>query len=76
MDIFKNKFKDSKVISNIQNGYSLSNLLKNTNITNKNKIFDFLFNSINYKNLGGVRIKVSGRLTKRYRADRAIHTLK
>lgn len=78
VDVFKNQFKDSKVISNINNEYSLSSLLKNINITNtnKNKIFDYLFNSINYKNLAGVRIKVSGRLTKRYRADRAIHTLK
>jgi|TARA_Y100000780_G_C13687675_1_gene418269 hypothetical protein len=53
--------------------------LDNINISNdknNNRIFNYLFNSINYKNLGGVRIKVSGRLTKRYRADRAIRTLK
>ena len=78
-DVYKNQFKDSKVISHINDNYSLSNLLENINISNndkKNNIFKFLFNSINYKNLGGVRIKVSGRLTKRYRADRAIRTLK
>lgn len=79
MDVYKNQFKDSKVISNINENYSLSNLLDNINLSNdnkKNKINNFIFNSINYKNLGGVRIKVSGRLTKRYRADRAIRTLK
>jgi hypothetical protein len=35
----------------------------------------FIFNSINYKNMGGVRLEVSGRLTKRYRADRAIYKM-
>jgi hypothetical protein len=35
----------------------------------------FIFNSINYKNMGGVRLEVSGRLSKRYRADRAIYKL-
>ena len=79
IDIFKNQFKESRVISHINDNYSLSNLLDNINISNdknNNRIFNYLFNSINYKNLGGVRIKVSGRLTKRYRADRAIRTLK
>lgn len=78
-DVYKNQFKDSKVISQINENYSFSNLLENINISDDNKnnnIFNFIFNSINYKNLGGVRIKVSGRLTKRYRADRAVHTLK
>jgi len=36
----------------------------------------FIFNSINYKNMGGVRLEVSGRLSKRYRADRAIYKLR
>jgi hypothetical protein len=35
----------------------------------------FIFNSINYKNMGGVRLEVSGRLTKRYRADRAVYKM-
>ena len=37
---------------------------------------DILFNTIKYKNMGGVRLEVKGRLTKRYRADRAIFKMK
>ena len=35
-------------------------------------ISDLIFDSIKYKKLGGVRVRVKGRLTKRYRADRAV----
>jgi hypothetical protein len=40
------------------------------------KIYEIIFNSINYKNLSGVRLEVRGRLTKRYRADRALFKVK
>lgn len=40
------------------------------------KISNSIFNSINYKNMGGIRLEVKGRLTRRYRADRAIYKLK
>jgi len=36
------------------------------------KIYEIIFNSINYKNMSGVRLEAKGRLTKRYRADRAM----
>jgi len=36
------------------------------------RIYEIIFNSINYKNMGGIRLEAKGRLTKRYRADRAI----
>ena len=75
----------------ISSGYdknkSLENILKdmygglaklqltNPNSTNK-AIYDTIFKSINYKNTCGVRLEVKGRLTKRYRADRAIYKLR
>jgi hypothetical protein len=40
------------------------------------KIYEIIFNSIKYKNTGGVRLEVSGRLTKRYRADRALYKVR
>jgi len=40
------------------------------------KIYEIIFNSINYKNLSGMRLEVKGRLTKRYRADRALFNVK
>ncbi len=43
---------------------------------NYDKIYDIIFNSINYKNLGGIRLEVKGRLTKRNRADRALFKVK
>lgn len=36
------------------------------------RVYEIIFNSINYKNMGGVRLEAKGRLTKRYRADRAV----
>jgi hypothetical protein len=43
---------------------------------NSSKILEIIFNTIKYKNMAGVRLIVSGRLTKRYRADRALYKLK
>jgi hypothetical protein len=40
------------------------------------RIYEIIFNSIKYKNIGGVRLEVRGRLTKRYRADRALYKLR
>lgn len=40
------------------------------------KIHNLIYNSIGYKNMGGIRLEVKGRLTKRYRADRSIYSLK
>jgi hypothetical protein len=66
-------YNDSKLISNIKSN-NLTSLINNyNNFNNKEKTHDTIFNSINYKNLAGLRIEVKGRLTKRYRADRAIY---
>jgi hypothetical protein len=40
------------------------------------KIYEIIFNSIKYKNMGGIRLEAKGRLTKRYRADRALFKVK
>ena len=47
----------------------LNSLLKKGNPVRN--ISNIIFNSIKYKNLGGVRLEVKGRLTKRNRADRS-----
>jgi hypothetical protein len=39
----------------------------------KSKRNKIIFNSIEYKNLNGIKLEVKGRLTKRYRADRSIY---
>jgi hypothetical protein len=39
-------------------------------------IYNVLYNYIKYKNMSGIQIEVKGRLTKRYRADRSVFTLK
>lgn len=84
IDIFRNKYKDLKIISHMENkdlSKLLNNIVRRTykkkNIINENrKIDSLIFNSIGYKHLNGIKLKVSGRLTKRYRADRAIQVLK
>jgi hypothetical protein len=45
-------------------------------LSSDKEIENIFFNSINYKNMGGMRLEVKGRLTKRYRADRAVYKLK
>ena len=40
------------------------------------KIRDIILDNINYKNMGGARLIVKGRLTRRYRADRAVYKFK
>lgn len=40
------------------------------------KIRDIILDNIKYKNTGGAKIIVKGRLTRRYRADRAVYKLK
>jgi hypothetical protein len=65
----------------LNNIYSITNLEKeNLNDLSNNKslfrIRDIIFDNIKYKNMGGVKLAVKGRLTKRYRADRSIYRLK
>jgi len=43
---------------------------------NYTNIYNTIFNSINYKNISGIRFEVKGRLTKRFRADRSVLKLK
>ena len=64
--------------NNNNNLDKLLNELYNNSITvnkledNYLKIHKTIFNSIKYKNLRGIKLKVKGRLTQRYRADKAV----
>jgi len=82
--LIDNRYKDLHLISVLKNN-NLNFLLKElyNNIILKNninkdytKLYDILFNSIKYKNTAGIRLEVKGRLTKRYRADKAIFKVK
>ena len=54
-----------------------NNIILDDNINkNYNEMYEILFNSIKYKNMEGVRLEVKGRLSKRYRADRALFKVK
>jgi hypothetical protein len=48
----------------------------NAKLNNKNIDKNIVFNSIKYKNIGGIRLEIKVRLTRRYRADRAIYKVK
>jgi hypothetical protein len=119
MDLFQGKFKDLKIISNMNassEAPSLSKLLDGAYPSDINmggtvtsfaqeapekpkiakaisggeaankaslpifgkaeNIHNTIYNSIGYKNMGGIRLEVKGRLTKRYRADRSVYSLK
>ena len=74
-----NKYKDGKILSHFSNeDDNLDKLLStryNSNNMKKN-IHTTIYNSIHYKNMGGIRLEINGRLTKRYRADRSINFVK
>lgn len=66
----------------ISNKYNLNNLLKEIYLTNTTKkngkiylIHKGIFNNIKYKLMRGIRLEIKGRLTKRYRADRALYNV-
>lgn len=69
---------------NIHNKYLKSHTLRLTSTglvgINNKKIEEvikrLIFNSIKHKNMGGIRLEIKGRLTRRYRADRAVYKLK
>jgi len=46
------------------------------NSCNISQVHTTIYNSIGYKNMGGMRLEVKGRLSKRYRADRSQYLLK
>ncbi len=81
-NLLENKYKNLNInfIVNKNNlDEILSDLYYKVNLENENsysKLYSIVFNSIKYKNMGGIRLEVKGRLTKRYRADRAIFKVK
>ena len=83
-NLIDNRYKNLHLTSILKNN-NLNVLLKElyTSVLsndsldkNYTEMHDILFNTINYKNMGGVRLEVKGRLTKRYRADRAVFKVK
>jgi hypothetical protein len=74
--------RDLKIISHLSDqGASSNNLDKLLNKLDSRKlenkdIHNLVYNSIGYKNMGGIRLEVKGRLTKRYRADRSKYFVK
>lgn len=83
-NLIENKYKNLHLSSVLEDN-NLNTILKelynnivSNNIIDKDydKMYDILFNSIKYKNMAGVRLEVKGRLSKRYRADRALFKVK
>jgi hypothetical protein len=72
------RYGNSNLLSNINLNNNLDSTLTNFNKSRnlEEKIHNTIFNSINYKNTAGLRFEIGGRLTRRYRADRAIYRYK
>lgn len=84
LNLLENKFETFSLSTILENN-NLSELLNNlyyniisTNNLDKDyaKIYEIIFNSINYKNIGGIKLEIKGRLTKRNRADRSLFKVK
>ena len=109
LDLVHNKYKDSHLLSNLNNNKNFFIFLKNmynidsnylrsytlkltseksikpsytligisnNKMDNKKIVKRSVFNSIKHKNMGGIRLEIKGRLTRRNRADRAVYKLK
>ena len=74
VDLFLDEYKDLKLTSNLSIKNNLDQLLGDS--SSAKEVHNTVYNSIGYKNMGGIRLEVKGRLTKRYRADRSIYSLK
>ena len=72
--LVENKYKDLTLINKNNLDEILNNLYRsiNTDSNENSKLQNFIFNNIKYKNMGGIRLEIKGRLTRRYRADRAV----
>jgi len=71
-NLLENKYKNIN-LNYMLNKDNLEKLLNNLYEKIEKKI---IFNIIKYKNIGGIKLIIKGRLTKRYRADRAICKVK
>jgi hypothetical protein len=78
MNTAQANISNSTNIDKLLNGIYPSNIKINNekNMTNSKEIHNIIYNSIGYKNMRGIRLEIKGRLTKRYRADRSIYSLK
>lgn len=78
--LIENKYKNLNLnflLNNYGLDYILNGIYKNNTFEkNYKKLYDIIFSSIKYKNMAGIRLEVKGRLTKRYRADRAIYKVR
>nr|ACV41169.1 ribosomal protein 3 [Ceratocystiopsis parva] len=71
-NLLANKYQNLN-INSIVKDVNINETIKNLyNTKNKNNE-DIIFNSIKYKILGGIRIDIKGRLTRRFRADRSVY---
>ncbi len=80
-NVFNNLYYNLMVEQNTPSPSQSANIFPNSTLKNMDapdfgKIYEIIFNSIKYKNMGGIRLEIKGRLTKRYRADRALFKVK
>jgi hypothetical protein len=85
-NLLENKYKNINLNHIIGNHGNVNIFLKKRNsitkyIFLKKRIYSslikkMLFDSIQYKKLAGIRLEVKGRLSKRYRADRAVYKIR
>jgi hypothetical protein len=74
-NLLENKYKNlniNTIVKNVNLNETIKDLYEIENHNNE----DIIFDSIKYKKIGGIRLEVKGRLTKRYRADRSIFKIK
>jgi hypothetical protein len=72
-NLLDNKYNNTYINSIINQQNDFDFLLKENYEKFNNEV---IFDNIKYKNIRGMRIEFKGRLTRRYRADRAIYKIR
>jgi hypothetical protein len=77
-NLVENKYKDLSLVDKNHLDQILNDLYPeiDTNYNGESKLHNIIFNNIRYKNMGGIRLEIRGRLTRRYRADRAVYKVR
>ncbi len=73
-DLMENKYKNLHLQFMIKN-HNLDEKLNEIYSNISSNFNEIIFNSIKYKNIGGIKLEAKGRLTRRYRAERAVYKM-
>nr|ACV41161.1 ribosomal protein 3 [Graphilbum nigrum] len=74
-NLLENKYKNININSIVENTNLNKTIVDSYDVKNSNNK-DIIFESIKYKNLGGIRLELKGRLTRKFKSEKAMFKIK